>query len=181
MSLPTRIASLFRNLTRRRSVEQDLADEVGSYLDLATRRKMKQGLSETEARRAAQIELGGAEQVKEQVRKVRFGYWLNVIGKDLRFGLRKGPGFTAISLIALGLGIGANTAIFSVVNAVLLQPLPYRSRTNRQHPKIGARSRPSQDSRVVGIMSERFRFPGGYEIWMPLTIEFLQEARLVAK
>jgi hypothetical protein len=65
VSLPARISSLFRNLIRRRRVERDLSDEVSSYVDLATQRKMKEGLNESDARRAALVELGGAEQVKE--------------------------------------------------------------------------------------------------------------------
>src|SRR5476649_1393654 len=68
-----RIPSLLRNLMRRRKVEQDLADEVSSYVDLSTQRKMKEGLNEPAARRAALVEFGGIEQVKEQVREVRLG------------------------------------------------------------------------------------------------------------
>ena len=84
-----RIVSLFRNLLRRNMVEQALHDELSSSVELLTATKMKEGLSHQEARRQALIELGGIEQVKEQVRAVRFGRFLENLVRDLRFALRQ--------------------------------------------------------------------------------------------
>ncbi len=123
-----RIVTFLRNVTRRRKVEQDLADEVSSYVDLATQRKMKEGLSETDARRAALVEFGGTEQVKEQVREVRLGHFLETRWQDLRFGLRtlrKSPVFSLTVALVLALGIGSTALIFTIVNSVLLEGPPY--------------------------------------------------------
>src|SRR5580692_453447 len=123
-----RILSLFRNLFRKRAIEQALDDELRSTLEALTEEKMEQGLSQSVARREALIEIGGIEQVKEGVRVVRAGHFVEVLARDIRYGLRqlrRNKSFTAVAVLTLALGIGGTTAIFSVVNGVLIQPLPY--------------------------------------------------------
>jgi predicted permease len=126
MATLARLTSLARNLFRKQRAERELDEELRSYLELLTEEKIKRGMPAEEAGRQARMELGGAERVKEQVRDIRAGHLLETVARDLRFTLRamrKKPGFTAVVALSLALGTGANAAIFSLVDAIILRPL----------------------------------------------------------
>jgi putative ABC transport system permease protein len=128
MTLLHRLASIVRWFVQRNQAERDLHDEMEAFVDMAAADEVRDGATPAEARRRAALRLGGLEQAKERVRGARHGAWLDVAGRDVRYGLRqvrRNPAFSAIAIATLALGIGGMTAMFSVFDAVLIRPLPY--------------------------------------------------------
>ncbi len=159
-----------RALFSKRPLDQEFDTEIASHLELAIEENIQTGLSPEEARRQAMLRFGGIEQAKEQHRETRGLPLLEMLGQDIRHALRmlrKSPGFTSVAVATLALGIGANGAVFGVVNAALLRPLPYR-----------------QESRLVMVWEQNFQqgqdhnvvSPANFLNWQDQTTVFDQMA-----
>ncbi|WP_158751854.1 ABC transporter permease [Acidobacterium sp. S8] len=144
-----RALSRLRSFFRKDSLDHDMTDEMTSHLEMAIEENVRRGMTPEEARRKALVRFGGMQQLSEQHREERGLPWLDVLGQDLRFTfrtLRRDRSFAIVAVLILGLGIGANVAVFSVVNTILLRPLPLRDperlvRIVEKNPQSGESSK----------------------------------------
>jgi hypothetical protein len=144
MSVTSRLRSLWRSLLHRNRVERELEDELRGMFDLLVDEKRRAGLRAEDAHRAATLELGRVAAIKDEIRDARTGAFVDTFLRDIRYawrGMRRDPRFTIVVVFSLAIGIGSTTAVFTVFNVALLQPLSV------PEPHVWFCSRPS----VAGI------------------------------
>src|SRR5436309_1877267 len=130
-----------KGLFGKRRQEKELEEEGRSHLEMAAQERAERSEKKGEAQRAARREFGNVELVKEVTRDTWGWRWLHDLYEDARFGLRmlhKSPGFSTVASLTLALGIGANTAVFSMVNALLLHPYKFRNLDQLEDGRVGA-------------------------------------------
>jgi putative ABC transport system permease protein len=160
-----RLLRAIANLFHKRSLDRDLDEELASYEDLLAAEHHAGGLRPDDARRAARLDLGGADAVKEAVRDVRAGSGLESLGRDLRYAFRtlgRSPGFTLFTLLTFAVALGGLTVIFSFVNTLLLKPLPY----------------PESDRLVSVLETDDDDLTGGYTLAAPNYFDWQKENRV---
>src|SRR5580658_5421194 len=155
-----KIKRLFGNSLRRRQAEDSLDAELRAYVEDLTCRNIAKGLSREEARRQAFVEAGGLESIKEGVRETWLGNGIETTVQDVRYACRsllRSPGFTAVVIATLALGIGANLTMFSLLRAVLWRPLPYPEPSRIVMIQVDARGIPNGGATVTEArgLSER--------------------------
>jgi len=173
MTLLQRFASIVRWIVHRNRAEADMDDELRTFVDMAAADNERDGHERSEARRLAMIDLGGVEQVKERIRVARHGGWLDEIGRDVRYAARNcatNPGLTTVIVLTLALGIGANTAIFSLFDALMLRLLPVRDPQQLVQVRIGEPGKTDVHfsypiARALADRRDIFSTAAGFSVW----------------